>query len=82
MSTNLRVLHVIPAVAPRYGGPSTAIWPMTDALRKLGGVDVEIATTDADGPEGRLTKSDLPAGAGVVHLFRRDNGERLDAIYE
>jgi glycosyltransferase involved in cell wall biosynthesis len=73
----MRVLHVIPAVAPRYGGPSTAIWPMTSALRELGGVDVEIATTDADGAGGRITAANLPHAAGVVHLFRRTMGERL-----
>jgi glycosyltransferase involved in cell wall biosynthesis len=73
----MRVLHVIPAVAPRYGGPSTAIWPMTAALRELGGIEVEIAATDADGPRGRLTCSDLPAGVGPVHLFRRAAGENF-----
>ena len=73
----MRVLHVIPAVAPRYGGPSTAIWPMTAALRELGGIDVEIATTDADGPGGRLTPADFPPTAGTVHLFRRSGSERF-----
>ena len=73
----MRVLHVIPAVAPRYGGPSTAIWPMTSALRELRGFDVEIATTDADGPGGRLAMTDLPKDAGTVHLFPRENGENL-----
>ena len=48
----MRVLHVIPAVAPRYGGPSTAIAPMCRALSTRG-VESVIATTDADGA-GRL----------------------------
>jgi glycosyltransferase involved in cell wall biosynthesis len=78
----IRVLHVIPAVAPRYGGPSTAIWPMTAALRELGGIDVEVATTDADGPGGQLTSTDLPDGAGTVHLFHRQSSERLKASRE
>lgn len=73
----MRVLHVIPAVAPRYGGPSTAIWPMVRALRELGDIDVEIATTDADGPDGRLTEADLPSTSGAIHLFRRRKGESL-----
>jgi glycosyltransferase involved in cell wall biosynthesis len=73
----LKVLHVIPAIAPRYGGPSTAIWAMTGALRDLGEFDVEIATTDADGPEGRLAAADLPRGTVTVHLFRRERGENL-----
>ena len=44
----MKVLHVIPAVAPRYGGPSQAIFEMCRALQK-DGVDVLLATTDADG---------------------------------
>ena len=45
----MRVLHVIPAVARRYGGPSTAVFQMCRALAAHK-VDVTIATTDADGP--------------------------------
>jgi glycosyltransferase involved in cell wall biosynthesis len=71
----MRVLHVIPAVAPRYGGPSTAIWPMTAAL-KAAGMDVEIATTDVDGP-GHLSRTDLPASDVPVHLF--EGARRLAA---
>ena len=48
----MRVLHVIPAVATRYGGPSTAIVPMCRALAARG-VDATIVATDADGP-GRI----------------------------
>ncbi|MFL6210384.1 MAG: glycosyltransferase [Pyrinomonadaceae bacterium] len=44
----MKVLHVIPAVAPRYGGPSRAIFEMGRALRQQG-IDVLVATTDADG---------------------------------
>lgn len=77
MINPMRILHVIPAVASRYGGPSTAIWPMTAALRELGGIDVEIATTDADGPDASLTAADLPKDSGIVHLFGRDKGESL-----
>ncbi len=45
----MRVLHVIPSVAARYGGPSAAIGPMCRALIDAG-ADTWIATTDADGP--------------------------------
>lgn len=48
----MRVLHVIPAVASRYGGPSVAVVQMVRALRERK-IDAEIVTTDADGP-GRL----------------------------
>lgn len=49
----MKILHVIPAVAPRYGGPSRAIFEMCRALQEQG-VDLLIATTDADG-RGHLT---------------------------
>ena len=45
---SLKVLHVIPAVAPRYGGPSQAIFEMCRALGEQG-VEVLLATTNADG---------------------------------
>jgi glycosyltransferase involved in cell wall biosynthesis len=67
-----RVLHVIPAIAPRYGGPSAATFGLCRALRGRG-VDTLVATTDADGP-GRL---DVPLErAGEYHgvpviFFRR-----------
>jgi glycosyltransferase involved in cell wall biosynthesis len=48
----MRVLHVIPAVAPRYGGPSRAVVEMCHALQHEG-LEPVIATTDADGA-GRL----------------------------
>jgi len=44
----MKALHVIPSVAPRYGGPSRAIFEMCHALEERG-VGPLIATTDADG---------------------------------
>lgn len=54
----MRVLHVIPAIADRYGGPSVVVIAAARALQRAGH-DVLVATTDADG-EGRL---DVPVGA-------------------
>lgn len=48
----MKVLHVIPAIAPRYGGPSRAVLGMCRALHSQK-VETLIATTDADG-DGRL----------------------------
>jgi glycosyltransferase involved in cell wall biosynthesis len=48
----VKVLHVIPSVAMRDGGPSRAVLDMCGALRERG-VNTLIATTDADG-KGRL----------------------------
>lgn len=72
----MKVLHVIPAVAQRYGGPSTAVLAMCHALQREG-IDAEIVCTDADGP-GRL---DVPPSGiseidGVpVRLFPRLRSE-------
>ena len=59
----MKVLHVIPAVAPRYGGPSRALVEMAAALLAEG-VAVLVATTDADG-DGRL-----PAPIGEMTAYR------------
>lgn len=48
----MRVLHVIPSVAPRYGGPSYAVVRYCRALQARG-LRVTLATTNADG-EGTL----------------------------
>lgn len=53
----MRVLQVIPAVAPRYGGPSVAVVQICRALCDRG-IDARIATTDADG------NSHLPVALG------------------
>jgi glycosyltransferase involved in cell wall biosynthesis len=72
----LRVLHVIPAIAPRYGGPSRAVFAMCRALRRAG-VDVEVAATDADGPHRleRPVEAEAPAPAVPVRLFARQWSE-------
>jgi glycosyltransferase involved in cell wall biosynthesis len=65
----MRALHVIPAVAQRYGGPSSVIGPMCQALAACG-VEPLIATTDADGP-GRLPVpvGEVTSWQGVPALF-------------
>jgi glycosyltransferase involved in cell wall biosynthesis len=69
----MKVLHVIPSLAPRYGGPSAAIVPMVEALNRRG-AQAEIAATDADGP-GRFDLAGLGAQGAVVHLFPRTCSE-------
>jgi glycosyltransferase involved in cell wall biosynthesis len=48
----MKVLHVVPAVAPRYGGPSEAVPRLCAALQRAG-VETLLASTRADG-RGRL----------------------------
>jgi glycosyltransferase involved in cell wall biosynthesis len=59
----VKVLHVIPAVATRYGGSSDAVLRMCRALDGRG-LRTLIATSDADGP-GRLTVT-----CGVEQMYR------------
>lgn len=72
----LRVLHVIPALAPRYGGPSTAAIGMCRALRAAG-VDTLVVSTDADGPARLAVATDRQTTfAGIpVRFFSRQASE-------
>jgi glycosyltransferase involved in cell wall biosynthesis len=49
----LRVLHVIPSLSPRRGGPSVAVRNVMKALQNRG-LEVDVATTDDDGADRRL----------------------------
>jgi glycosyltransferase involved in cell wall biosynthesis len=72
----VNVLHVIPAVARRYGGPSVAVIEMCRALNQQG-VETLVVATDADGP-GRLgVPLGLPMSYGGVRavFFRRVTSE-------
>jgi glycosyltransferase involved in cell wall biosynthesis len=49
----LKVLHVIPSLSPKHGGPSFALPMMARSLVQQG-VQVDLATTDDDGPGCRM----------------------------
>jgi glycosyltransferase involved in cell wall biosynthesis len=71
-------LHVIPAVAARYGGPSRAVFGMCRALSERG-IDPLIATTDADGEGCLPVQLGTPVsfnGTSTV-FFRRQWSERF-----
>ena len=57
----MKVLHVIPSISPRRGGPGVAALEMAAALRQQG-VEASLVTTNDDGP-GLL--ADLPLGRWI-----------------
>ena len=66
----MKVLHVIPSVAERSGGPATAIIPMCRALMQQG-IEVLLVSTDAGLSENEITEyKGIPA-----KLFRAELGE-------
>src|SRR5262245_26661310 len=74
----MRVLHVLPAVAPRNGGPSSVIVPLCRTLAAHG-IDPFIATTTAGGPHDpavptgeQIAWHDVPA-----RFFPRHFGESV-----
>lgn len=68
----MRVLHVIPSVAARTGGPPVAVVESSLALARCG-VECTIMATDlaetaSARTRGRLSPSDMPAGAGGLDV--------------
>jgi glycosyltransferase involved in cell wall biosynthesis len=65
----MRVLHVIPSISPRRGGPSEVVLRLAEAQRVLG-LEVEMVTSDEDHTEARegevVLCQDVP-----VRFFRR-----------
>jgi glycosyltransferase involved in cell wall biosynthesis len=76
----MRILHVVPTYLPavRYGGPIFAVHGLCRALASKGH-QIEIVTTNIDGPE----KSDVPVGVPIwldgvqVRYFTSDFLRRL-----
>lgn len=72
----MKILHVIPAVAERYGGPSRAVLGMCRALQHRQ-VETHILTTNADGPGDELAVETgrLVRYEGVPTIFFPRRGE-------
>src|SRR5947209_2891066 len=71
----MKILHVIGGVSWRYGGTTATVLSLCDALARQPGIQIEIATTDADGPNRRFTEETAPKTSFPVHVFRRDYSE-------
>ena len=65
----MRVLHVIPSVARRDGGPSEIVHPLIDGLNRLPNVDALLVTTD----KGLDVSERRDLSRAVVTRARRPN---------
>ncbi len=66
----MRILHVIPSIAAVHGGPSRAVREMAGAVLALGH-EVEIATTDDEGPGLRGTVGEALEDGVMVRRFAK-----------
>ena len=64
----MRVLHVIPSVSERSGGPATAIIPMCRALLRQG-IEVFLITTDAGLRDDERPDGEVSEYKGVPAIF-------------
>ncbi len=68
----MRVLHVIPSLSARIGGPAVSVVEASLALRAQGVESVIFATDSAEPPTcrkpSRVTAADLPDGAGQLDV--------------
>ena len=76
----MRILHVVPSYIPawRYGGPIRSVHGLAKAQARAGD-QVEVFTTDADGPRRLDVSTDRPVEIDgvLVNYFRRDFPRRL-----
>ena len=63
----MKVLHVIPSVSPRHGGPSHVIPGMCRALVRQG-QDITVFTTNIDGPRDLDVPLDRPVSMDGVEI--------------
>jgi glycosyltransferase involved in cell wall biosynthesis len=68
----MRILHVVPSISPRRGGPSAVVPTVAAALADRGH-DVVVASTDDDGPEHRASPTPLPHKAVTYRIFPRQS---------
>ncbi len=71
----MRVLHCVPSLDPRHGGPSQTVAALTDALARTGALRVALLTQGAAGrpvvPAARLVAELAPGRAQALAVARR-----------
>jgi len=69
----MKILHVIPSLSSKHGGTTSAVVSMAESLAGLG-VEVDVATTDDDGPGCHLklaTNQRLEQSGCGIYYFRK-----------
>ena len=74
----MKVLHVIPSLSTKHGGPSFALPLILRALSQTG-VRADVATTDDDGPGARLA---VPLGVRVNQDWERPTPDRASSQFQ
>ncbi|MBV8361657.1 MAG: glycosyltransferase [Deltaproteobacteria bacterium] len=64
----MKILHVIPSMAPRYGGPIHALWAWTHEQAKQGH-QVTVMTTNIDGPGVLKVSANTPIPSDGVETW-------------
>jgi glycosyltransferase involved in cell wall biosynthesis len=73
----MKILHVLPSLSAKHGGPSAAMPALAHALREAD-VEVTVVSTDDDGPGMHLQVplgSEIRGQGGARHLYFRKNTE-------
>jgi glycosyltransferase involved in cell wall biosynthesis len=66
----MRVLHVIPSIDPRDGGPTVAVASMATATA-VAGAEVHVVTTRGDAAQFEAGRALIDLDAVTLHAFRR-----------
>jgi len=78
----LRVLHVVPNIDPKQGGPARSVVTLVEALRKVDGLEIKLAASGPreliDVPITIRTRWSLPTALGKQQL--RDAIKQADVV--
>jgi glycosyltransferase involved in cell wall biosynthesis len=63
----MKVVHIIPTISARHGGPQALIWPLLESVRQQN-INVELLTTHADWGHDVVQRHQLPSIQSPIHL--------------